>query len=123
MYPFPTELKNPSARGSWRKLINRNVETDSKNVKLWDPKKDSRVCSVHFVDGRPTAENPFPTEKLGYDATKRALFLSPPQKKRKSQPTFKMENYTVTKVKKTKMGKDREKETSKPPYRTIKSYS
>ena len=123
MYPFPTELKNPSARGSWRKLINRNVETDSKNVKLWDPKKDSRVCSVHFVDGRPTAENPFPTEKLGYDATKRALFLSPPQKKRKSQPTFKMENYTITKVKKTKMGKDREKETSKLPYSTIKSYS
>ena len=34
-----------------------------------------------------------------------------------------MENYTVTKVKKTKMGKDREKETSKPPYSTIKSYS
>ena len=55
-------------------LINRNVETDRKNVKLWDPTKDSRICSVHFVDGRPTAENPFPTEKLGYDATKRASF-------------------------------------------------
>ena len=55
-------------------LINRNVETDRKNVKLWDPTKDSRVCSVHFVDGRPTAENPFPTKKLGYDATKRASF-------------------------------------------------
>ena len=34
-----------------------------------------------------------------------------------------MENYTITKVKKTKMGKDREKETSKLPYSTIKSYS
>ena len=34
-----------------------------------------------------------------------------------------MENYTITKVKKTKMGKDCEKETSKLPYSTIKSYS
>ena len=33
-----------------------------------------------------------------------------------------MENYTVTKVKKTKMGKDHEKETPKPPYSTIKSH-
>ena len=72
---MPTELKNPGARESLRKLINRNVQTDRKNLKLWDPAKDRRVCSFYFVDGRPTAENPFPTEKLGYDATKRALLL------------------------------------------------
>ena len=47
-------------------------------------KKNSKVCPAHFVDGRPTAGNPFPSEKLGYDTTKRALFLSPPQKKQKS---------------------------------------
>ena len=34
-----------------------------------------------------------------------------------------MENYNVTKVKKTKMGKDQKKETPKPPYSTIKSHS
>ena len=100
MYPFPTELKNSSAWESWRKLINQNVETDSKNVNLWDPKKDSRVCSVHYVDGRPTAENPFPTKKLGYDATKRALFLSPPQNKRKSQRVVGTDSDTVEKRRK-----------------------
>ena len=76
-----------------------------------------------MVDGRSTAENPFPTEKVGYNATKRALFLSPLQKKRKAQPTSKTENYVVTKVRKTKMGKDHGKETLKPPYNTSKSHS
>ena len=28
--------------------------------------RHSRVCSDHFVDKKPTAENPYPTEKLGY---------------------------------------------------------
>ena len=72
-------------------------------LKYGDPTKDISVCSVHLVDGKTTAENPFPTEKVGYTATKIALFLSPLQKKRKSQPTSKTENYTVKKVRKTKM--------------------
>ena len=99
---MPTELKNPGVRESLRKLINRNVQTDRKNLKLWDPAKDRRVCSFYFVDGRPAAENPFPTEKLGLRCNKKSIIVVPPQKKRKSQPTSKMENYTVTKVKKTK---------------------
>ena len=39
--------------------------------------KRQQGLSVHFFDGRPTTENPFLTEKLGYDSTKRALLLSP----------------------------------------------
>ena len=27
-----------------------------------------RVCSVHFVDGRPTEQHPDPTLHIGYDA-------------------------------------------------------
>ena len=37
--------------------------------KLWSPRRDSRVCSRHFIDGNPTPEHPYPTENLGYDST------------------------------------------------------
>ncbi|XP_046336504.2 uncharacterized protein LOC124118438 [Haliotis rufescens] len=58
---------------------------------LWSPKKDSRVCSLHFVDGRPTPENPYPSLNLGYADTerkvKRLLFSDqvnlPPAKKKR----------------------------------------
>lgn len=57
-------------------LINRS----GKNGKLWSPTKDSRVCSDHFIDGKPSAENPIPTLKLGYrdgpKKAKRILFQS-----------------------------------------------
>ena len=52
-------------RESWWKRIIRNTETDGKNVKLMDPKKDSRVCPAHLGDRRATTEYPFSTEKLG----------------------------------------------------------
>ena len=68
----PTKKKNPTARNSWRKIVNRNV--DLKGCKLWESSKDSRVCSKYFID-------PYPTRNLGYDATKRTLFLSPPSNK------------------------------------------
>ena len=98
LFPFPTKKKNPTARDSWRKIINRNV--DLKGCKLWEPSKDSRVCSKHFIDGEPSNENPYPTRNLGYDATKRTLFLSPPSTKRKSVLTEKMEAYSIAKPKK-----------------------
>lgn len=49
---------------------------------LWSPSKDSRVCSEHFADGRPTTQNPFPTKNLGYDSSRRELFVSPSCKRR-----------------------------------------
>ena len=98
LFPFPTKKKNPTARDSWRKIINRNV--DLKGCKLWEPSKDSRVCSKHFIDGEPSNENPYPTRNLGYDATKRTLFFSPPSTKRKSVLTEKMETYSIAKPKK-----------------------
>ena len=51
LFPFPTKKKNPTARDAWRKTVNRNV--DLKGCKLWEPSKDSRVCSKHSVDGEP----------------------------------------------------------------------
>ena len=97
LFLFPTKKKNPTARDSWRKIVNRNV--DLKGCKLWEPSKDSRVWSKHFIDGEPSNENPYPTRNLGYDATKRTLFLSPPSTKRKSVLTEKMETYSLAKPK------------------------
>ena len=71
----------------WEKLIYPNV--DLKGCKLWEPSKDSRVCSKNFIDGEPSNENSYPTRNLGYDATKRTLFLSPSSNKRNSVMTEK----------------------------------
>ena len=54
------QLKSPNQRDNWRRLVNR----EGKNNQLWEPSKDSRVCSFHFVDGEPTTHNPNPTINL-----------------------------------------------------------
>ena len=56
LFPFPTKKKNLTIRDSWRKIINRNV--DLTGYKLWEPSKDSRVCSKRFSDGESSNENP-----------------------------------------------------------------
>ena len=47
------------------------------------------VCSIHFIDGIPTAANPVPTLHLGYEKevpkSRRELFRQPLQKKRKTE--------------------------------------
>lgn len=60
---FPSKLKDNAGWKQWTNAINRNI----KKGKVWVPKNNSRVCSKHFVDGKPTDENPDPTENLGYD--------------------------------------------------------
>lgn len=51
-HPFPTQKKDPKGRKMWLKLLKR---------KDYDPPKHHRLCSRHFVDGKPTHENPYPT--------------------------------------------------------------
>lgn len=65
LHAFPTEKKAPERRKIWIQNINR-LEPGSK-TKLFTPSKDSRICSYHFIDGKPTNENPDPTEGLGYN--------------------------------------------------------
>nr|XP_022332717.1 ARL14 effector protein-like isoform X3 [Crassostrea virginica] len=51
-FAFPTQKKDPENRQIWLDLLGR---------KDYDPKRWHRVCSRHFVDGRPTRDNPYPT--------------------------------------------------------------
>lgn len=65
LHPLPTRKKKPEQREMFKRLLNRVDPRDGRQ-RLHSPSKDGRICSVHFRDGRPTPENPFPTEELGY---------------------------------------------------------
>ena len=69
LFPFPTEKKDSEGRRRWTENIKREI----RKGKVWTPKNSSRVCSVHFKDGRPTNENPDPTEDLGYNLNSKVV--------------------------------------------------
>ena len=92
LFNFPTQKKAPEERLKWIKLVNRQ----GANNKLWEPGKQSRVCSVHFKDGMPTSLNSYPTEYLGYETSERQKQIfgkkrrtlvkkSPPMKRKRRQ--------------------------------------
>ena len=54
LYSFPTERKDPDTRRRWIRLLNQKGEGTHTN---WQPKRSSRVCSLHFPDGHPTLAN------------------------------------------------------------------
>ena len=64
LHVFPSEKVDPDARKRWTKNINR---MDSKSGKIWTPTADSRVCSIHFPEGKPTTKDPDPVLHLGHD--------------------------------------------------------
>ena len=59
--------KAPEERLSWRKLI--NGQEDQHRGKLWEPRKQSRVCSERFLNEKPTESYPYSRENLGYNST------------------------------------------------------
>ena len=63
LFTFPTKKKNPEARQRWLSALSRADPKQSDQ--LLEPKTGHRVCSDHFIDGRPTLENPDPLLKLG----------------------------------------------------------
>ena len=77
---FPSVLKNGDRRKEWIRLVNRTTNRGGK----WSPGQSDMVCSEHFVDGFPTAENPNPTIKLGYEKPAKKP-RQEPQRKRKAQ--------------------------------------
>ena len=51
-HPFPTKKKAPKLRKRWLELLRRED---------YDPPPHHRLCSRHFVDGKPTDDHPYPT--------------------------------------------------------------
>jgi hypothetical protein len=49
-------------------IIQVNRKDDQGNG-FWKPNVNHRVCSQHFVDGKPTAAHPVPELNLGYSHT------------------------------------------------------
>lgn len=58
LFPFLMEDKDNEERIRWTKAINRQYQKGQ----LWMPTKSSRVCSEHFVSGKPTDDNPDPEQ-------------------------------------------------------------
>ncbi|XP_070392110.1 uncharacterized protein [Dermacentor albipictus] len=56
MHRFPQGEKNKLTRQGSIASLQRNN---------FNPGTSARVCSIHFVDGRPTEDNPYPTLHLG----------------------------------------------------------
>ena len=61
LFPFPTNLSDAETRRDWIRAVNRK---DPKTGKNWQPTFDSRVCSCHFVDGKPSEAHPSPSINL-----------------------------------------------------------
>jgi len=59
--------------------MNRTTKKNS----AWMPGESDLVCSLHFVDGKPSLENPNPTLNLGYQKAaknpRRALIRNDPE--------------------------------------------
>ncbi len=63
LYAFPTEKNDPHRRLEWAKIVYRvNPETG----RNWKPGPYDRICSQHFVNGKPTPEHPNPSLNLGH---------------------------------------------------------
>ena len=58
LFTFPSKQKYPEDNLRWQRLVSR---------KGWVPNIDSRICSRHFVDKKPSKEHPYPTENLGHN--------------------------------------------------------
>jgi len=88
LFPFPTEKKDQERRQRWIKNINRK---DPNTGKLWNPTYNDRVCSIHFINGKPTKENPDPCLHMGHDST--TLHKKPRPRVIRGEPVIKKENY------------------------------
>ena len=81
-FAFRTKKKRPMDRDNWKKFLNLS---NNKNH-LWNP--DTRVCSLHYFDGKPTPVNPNKTLAMRYNTDKRVTLLSLPSEKRKRKLIF-----------------------------------
>jgi hypothetical protein len=61
LFSFPPVLKENETRKAWIKAVQRKEALPNGKVKNWQPTKNSRICSIHFIDGKKT----IPTKNLG----------------------------------------------------------
>ena len=80
-FPIKATEKSRADRLNWKLLINRQ-EKDNPN-QLWTPKKQSRVCYLHFLDQKPTNSSPYPTFNLSYDSESKVCRIVPSGRKLK----------------------------------------
>ena len=52
--PFTLQKRDLAARVKWAKAAYRKRT----NGKYWLPSAGDRICSIHFIDGKPTAAHP-----------------------------------------------------------------
>ena len=91
LHSFLTVRKDPDTRRRWTQLLNRKGEGTHTN---WQPKRFSRVCSLHFPDDHPILENPYPTLLLGYATASSATRNRKPPKERLPTPSHSQTNET-----------------------------
>ena len=79
---FLAPIKCKQLREAWMKAVRREPFYKKGS---WKPAASHRVCSIYFVDGLATDENPIPTLFLGYKSkikkSRRTLFRKPFEKK------------------------------------------
>ncbi|CAB3992839.1 uncharacterized protein LOC111330135 [Paramuricea clavata] len=109
LFPFPGEKTDPESKNQWTRLVNRKNSNNSK--KVWQSNKNSRVCSSHFVDRKPTTANPNPTLNLGHQNVK-----IPQSRKR---PAERNSIPVLPKVKKPQANDGHEENTGVPEQMTI----
>lgn len=64
LYTFPTKKRDPERRQRWVKAFSRGVSENTHQ--LLEPGADHRVCSIHFLEGKPTKDHPDPELNLGH---------------------------------------------------------
>ena len=61
LFKFPSLKPHSESKTEWIRLMKRTTIDNRK----WSPGQSDMVCSEHFLDEITTAENPYPTLKLG----------------------------------------------------------
>ncbi|KAK2139538.1 hypothetical protein LSH36_1727g00000 [Paralvinella palmiformis] len=68
LFPFPSKKSDRERREKWLRNLNRGDELHS--YKFKEPSKSHRVCSLHFIDSKPSHIHPYPEINLGHEVNK-----------------------------------------------------
>ncbi|XP_026081932.1 uncharacterized protein LOC113058347 isoform X3 [Carassius auratus] len=88
LHRVPGRAEDQDVRQKWMKHINRDG---------FKPNKNTVVCGIHFPDGQPTRENPYPVLFMGYEchASTSSACIQLPLSRDVSCQTDPLETHTV----------------------------